>query len=150
MLLLEYISLLSQASVQTEEQKVFLQETKTSGAEPEPSASHQLVKARLKCEPAEWEAPEEQGKGERHGRESRAKMGPEGLFALPAILLSKVRRACPEIWCSCVDFQMSWLVTLLFLPIPHLPLTPRPHARRALQLSRAHPQPPFFFRLLLF
>lgn len=67
--------------MQTEEQKAFLQEMKTLGAEPEPSASHQLVKARLKCEPAEWEAPEERGKGERPRWESRAKA--EGLFVLP-------------------------------------------------------------------
>ncbi|KAK7826071.1 hypothetical protein U0070_009952 [Myodes glareolus] len=59
------------ASVQTAEQKVFLQEMKTLGAEPEPSASHPPVKARLKCEPAEYEAPEEQVAGVETGNESR-------------------------------------------------------------------------------
>ncbi|ERE79969.1 zinc finger and SCAN domain-containing protein 12 [Cricetulus griseus] len=50
------------ASVQTEEQKVFLQERRPLGAELEPSLSLRLVKATLKCEPTECEAQEEQGK----------------------------------------------------------------------------------------
>lgn len=151
LLLLEDISLLPQASVQTAEQKVFLQEMKTLGAEPEPSASHPPVKARLKCEPAEWEAPEEQGKGKRRRRESRAKGGLRADLYFPPFFSVKSGGSVQKSGARVLTSRCHGLSLYFSFPPPiFLETQNLMRARQALELSKAHPQPPFFLGFILF
>lgn len=125
LLFLERFSHFSQASVQTEEQEMLLQETKPLAAEQKPSVPLQFVKPKPGCELADCAAQEERGKEGREGRAGSRDDSTQGLWCFLLLLITvgrATRKADAMCWHPCI------LVCRSSYPIPLLPLNPQPRA----------------------